>query len=172
MEIKRVNLSVSMLALTGTGWVPGLAIADVDEAMAVLPQLTVVTAAGREQKLVDAPASITVITREELERKQFRSLADAVRNIEGVSIVGGDKGSISIRGMEPDQVLTLVDGRRQNTGQVTLKGGTSEALGMNWIPPVEAIERIEIVRGPMSTLYGSQAMGGVINIVTRKVADK
>lgn len=131
---------------------------------------TVVTASGFSQDVRDAPASISVITREELENKQFRSLADAVRNVEGVSIIGGDKGEISIRGMESSHVLILIDGRRQNTSQVTLKGGTSEGLGMNWIPPVEAIDRIEIVRGPMSTLYGSEALGGVINIITRKVA--
>ncbi len=131
---------------------------------------TVVTASGFSQDVRDAPASISVITREELENKQFRSLADAVRNVEGVSIIGGDKGEISIRGMESSHVLILIDGRRQNTSQVTLKGGTSEALGMNWIPPVEAIDRIEVVRGPMSTLYGSEALGGVINVITRKVA--
>ena len=131
---------------------------------------TVVTASGFSQDVRDAPASISVITREELENKQFRSLADAVRNVEGVSIIGGDKGEISIRGMESSHVLILIDGRRQNTSQVTLKGGTSEGLGMNWIPPVEAIDRIEVVRGPMSTLYGSEALGGVINVITRKVA--
>ncbi|MBP3935602.1 MAG: TonB-dependent receptor plug domain-containing protein, partial [Pseudomonas sp.] len=131
---------------------------------------TVVTASGFSQDVRDAPASISVITREELENKQFRSLADAVRNVEGVSIIGGDQGEISIRGMESSHVLILIDGRRQNTSQVTLKGGTSEGLGMNWIPPVEAIDRIEVVRGPMSTLYGSEALGGVINVITRKVA--
>lgn len=131
-----------------------------------------VTASGYEQKVTDAPASVTVLTREQLEQKQFRSLADAVRHVEGVSVLGGDKGAISIRGMEAGHVLILIDGRRQNTSQITLKGGVSEGLSMNWIPPVEAIERIEIVRGPMSTLYGSEAMGGVINVVTRKVAQK
>ena len=129
-----------------------------------------VTASGYEQDVKSAPASITVITREELEGKQFRSLTDALRNVPGVGVVGGDKGDISIRGMEASHVLILVDGRRQNTGGVTLKGGVSEGLSSNWIPPVEAIERIEVVRGPMSTLYGSEAMGGVINIVTRKVS--
>ena len=132
---------------------------------------TVVTASGFSQDVRDAPASISVITREELENKQFRSLADAVRNVEGVSIIGGDKGEISIRGMESSHVLILIDGRRQNTSQVTLKGGTSEGLGMNWIPPVEAIDRIEVVRGPMSTLYGSEALGGVINVISKKPKD-
>ena len=129
-----------------------------------------VTASGFEQEVQTAPASITVLTREELETQQFRSLTDALRNVPGVGVVGGDKGDISIRGMEASHVLIMVDGRRQNTSGVTLKGGVSEGLSNNWIPPVEAIERIEVVRGPMSTLYGSEAMGGVINIVTRKVA--
>lgn len=129
-----------------------------------------VTASGYEQEVKTAPASITVLTREELESKQFRSLTDALRNVPGVGVMGGDKGDISIRGMESNHVLIMVDGRRQNTGGVTLKGGVAEGLSSNWTPPIEAIERIEVVRGPMSTLYGSEAMGGVINIVTRKVA--
>ncbi|MBY6309541.1 TonB-dependent receptor domain-containing protein [Alcaligenes faecalis] len=131
-----------------------------------------VTASGFAQEVVSAPASITVIPREELEGKRFESLADALRQVPGVSVLGGDKGAISIRGMESEHVLVLIDGRRQDMRQITMKGGVSEALDMNWIPPLEAIERIEVVRGPMSTLYGSEALGGVINIVTRKVADK
>lgn len=130
-----------------------------------------VTASGYEQDSVVAPATITVISREDLEHKRFSSLADAVRDVPGVSLVGGDKGEISIRGMESSQVLILVDGRRQSMRELALKGGVAEALGTNWIPPLDAIERIEVVRGPMSTLYGSEAMGGVINIITRKVAN-
>lgn len=167
------------MAVVSLGLTVSTVQADEEEPLAVVAAAapleigsTVVTAAGFSQDVRDAPASVSVITREELETKQFRSLADAVRNVEGVSIIGGDKGSISIRGMESSHVLILVDGRRQNTSQVTLKGGTSEALGMNWIPPVEAIDRIEVVRGPMSTLYGSEAMGGVINVITRKVASE
>ncbi|XOT95648.1 TonB-dependent receptor plug domain-containing protein, partial [Alcaligenes pakistanensis] len=113
-----------------------------------------VTASGFAQEVVSAPASITVIPREELEGKRFESLADALRLVPGVSVVGGDKGAISIRGMESEHVLVLIDGRRQDMRQITMKGGVSEALDMNWIPPLEAIERIEVVRGPMSTLYG------------------
>ncbi|WP_372020204.1 TonB-dependent receptor domain-containing protein [Tistrella mobilis] len=136
----------------------------------VLPDMLVTTtAAGYEQKLVDAPASVTVIPREELEKRPFRSLSDAVRHVEGVNVVGGDKGSISIRGMEAGHVLILVDGKRQETSAANPKGANAEGLAQNWIPPLEAIERIEVVRGPMSTLYGSEAMGGVINVITRKV---
>ncbi|WP_308771779.1 TonB-dependent receptor plug domain-containing protein [uncultured Bilophila sp.] len=132
----------------------------------------VVTAAGYAQEVKDAPASVTVITRQELENKAVNSLSDALRDVEGVSMLGGDTGTISIRGMESDKVLILVDGRRQNTTGTTQKGGINQGMETRWMPPMEAIERIEVIRGPMSTLYGSEAMGGVINVITRKVGDK
>ncbi len=130
----------------------------------------VVTAAGFQQNIVDAPASITLLPAEELEQQRVNSLAEALRNVPGVDIgngVGKTGGqSITIRGMPSDYTLVLVDGRRQNAaGNVTPNGfGDTSA---NFIPPVSATERIEVVRGPMSTLYGSDAMGGVVNIITR-----
>ncbi|WP_282039409.1 TonB-dependent receptor domain-containing protein [Halomonas alimentaria] len=135
----------------------------------------VVTAAGYEQALAEAPASISVISREELEERRVTSIADALRDVEGVD-VGGQVGktggrNISIRGMPSDYTLILIDGRRQNTaGSVTPNGFGETAT--SFMPPVSAIERIEVIRGPMSTLYGSDAMGGVINIITRKVGDE
>lgn len=132
----------------------------------------VVTASGFEQMVREAPASITVITREELTQQPIHSLADALVNVEGVDIgVGVDKTGapqISLRGMPSSYTLVLIDGRRQNTsGNVAPNdfGNTAN----NFIPPMSAIDRIEVIRGPMSTLYGSDAMGGVINIITRKV---
>ncbi|MDX1550230.1 MAG: TonB-dependent receptor plug domain-containing protein, partial [Lysobacter spongiicola] len=129
----------------------------------------VVTAAGFEQMVREAPASITVITREELESKPVHGLADVLVDVEGVDVgVGVDKTGapqISLRGMPSDYTLVLIDGRRQNTsGNVAPNNFGSTAN--NFIPPMSAIERIEIIRGPMSTLYGSDAMGGVVNIIT------
>jgi outer membrane receptor for ferrienterochelin and colicins len=136
----------------------------------VLDTIMVTTAGGFAQQVVDAPASITVIPREELENKPFRSLIDAVRHVEGVTMTGGDKGDITIRGMPASGTLILVDGRRQNsTRELNPKGGN--AVEDDWMPPIGAVDRIEVVRGPMSSRYGSDAMGGVINIITRKVAD-
>lgn len=130
-----------------------------------------VTAGGFAQSVVEAPASVTVIPREELEKKPYRSLIDAVRHVEGVTMIGGDNGDISIRGMPGSGTLILVDGSRQNsTRELNPKSGNS--VEDNWMPPIGAVERIEVVRGPMSSRYGSDAMGGVINIITRKVADK
>ncbi|WP_169307481.1 TonB-dependent receptor domain-containing protein [Chitiniphilus eburneus] len=129
----------------------------------------VVTATGYEQQIKEAPASISVITREQLETQPFTNLEDAVRHVEGVSVVGSNPGDtdIAIRGMPGEYTLILVDGKRQNTRE-TMNRGTG-GVQANQIPPLEAIERIEVVRGPMSSLYGSDAMGGVINIITRKV---
>ncbi len=140
------------------------------EGALVLDAITV-TAGGFAQALVEAPASITLIPREELETKPYRSLMDAVRHVEGVTMVGGDNGDISIRGMPPAGTLIMVDGRRQNsTRELNPKSGNS--VEDNWMPPIGAVDRIEVVRGPMSSRYGSDAMGGVINIITRKVAEE
>lgn len=132
----------------------------------------VVTAAGFEQAIREAPASISIITREELDTKPWHGLAEALADVEGIDVGAAvDKTgapSISIRGMPSDYTLILVDGRRQNAaGNVTPNnfGGTAN----NFIPPLSAIDRIEVIRGPMSTLYGSDAMGGVVNIITRRV---
>lgn len=133
----------------------------------------VVTASGFEQDIKQAPASISVVTRKELEEKSFTDLADALRDVEGIDVRGatGKTGNlnISIRGMPSEYTLVLIDGRRQNSaGDVTPNGFGDTSTG--FIPPISAIERIEVIRGPMSTLYGSDAMGGVVNIITRKVS--
>ncbi|MCW4453456.1 TonB-dependent receptor [Flavobacterium sp. MXW15] len=134
----------------------------------------VVTASGFEQKITDAPASISVITKEDLAKRPYMTLLDAVRDLEGVDVgETRDKtgqGTISMRGMGSDYTLILVNGRRQNNhGDIYPNnfGGNQ----FNHIPPLDAIERIEVIRGPASTLYGADAMGGVINIITKRTLD-
>ncbi|VUZ26521.1 Colicin I receptor [uncultured Comamonas sp.] len=135
----------------------------------------VVSAAGFEQKITDAPASISVISKEELAKRPYTSLIDAVRDLEGVDIgetsdKTGQK-TISLRGMGADYTLILVNGKRQsNHGDIYPNSFSGNQF--NHIPPLDAIERIEVIRGPASTLYGADAMGGVINIITKKVTDK
>lgn len=135
----------------------------------------VVSAAGFEQKITDAPASISIITTEELQRKRYSNLAEALEGVEGVDIRQGTGKTgglnISIRGLPSEYTLFLIDGRRQNTAGTVTPNGFNETVN-NFMPPMSAIERIEVIRGPMSTLYGSDAMGGVINIITKKVADE
>ncbi|MGI6854420.1 TonB-dependent receptor domain-containing protein [Mesorhizobium sp. 1B3] len=129
----------------------------------------VVTATGFEQNVKDAPASITVVTREELERGSFRNLTDALREVQGVTVTGvANEKDIYIRGLPGQYTLILVDGKRQSTRDARTNGNAG--FEQSFVPPLSAIERIEVVRGPMSSLYGSDAMGGVINIITRKVS--
>ncbi|WEK40779.1 MAG: TonB-dependent receptor [Candidatus Brevundimonas colombiensis] len=134
----------------------------------------VVTASGFEQRINQAPASISVIPRAEIEEVRAVSIAEILNNVEGVdtgAAVGKSGGqTINIRGMGSDYTLILIDGRRQNTaGSVTPNGFGETAT--SFLPPVSAIDRVEVVRGPVSTLYGSDAMGGVVNIITRKIGD-
>ncbi|MBU3825597.1 MAG: TonB-dependent receptor [Candidatus Oceanisphaera merdipullorum] len=135
----------------------------------------VVSASGFEQDMKSAPASITVVTREQLEKKRISNIADALKDVEGVDVGGavGKTGgmNISMRGMPSEYTLILIDGRRQNAAGNVTPNGFGET-STSFMPPVSAIERIEVIRGPMSTLYGSDAMGGIINIITRKVGEE
>lgn len=129
----------------------------------------VVTASGFEQTVDQAPASITVIPGEQLQTRNVTNLSDALRGVQGVSTVGSSGSKdISIRGLPGDYTLILVDGKRQGTRESRTNG--SSGYEQSFIPPMAAIERIEVVRGPMSSLYGSDAMGGVVNIITKPVA--
>ncbi|MDR5867369.1 ligand-gated channel protein [Halomonas koreensis] len=131
----------------------------------------VVTAAGFEQQMQDAPASISVIPRERLEDRAYRDVTDALRDVPGVTVTGGGSSSdISIRGMAAKYTLILVDGRRQGSRE-TRPNSDGPGIEQGWLPPLSAIERIEVIRGPMSSLYGSDALGGVINVITRKVPE-
>lgn len=163
-------------ALLGAFAAPSL-IASTETAPNQAQQLStiVVSAAGYEQKITDAPASITVLTQEDFKNKRINSIADALVDVEGVDISpsAGKTGGLNIRmrGMDADYTLILIDGRRQNSVGSITPNGFGESNN-NFIPPISAIERIEVIRGPASTLYGSDAMGGVINIITKKVSSE
>lgn len=130
----------------------------------------VVSASGFEQAVEDAPASVTVIPREELAKRAYPDITEALKDVPGVVVTGGGSSAdISIRGMSAGYTMLLVDGVRQSSRE-TRPNSDGPGIEQGWLPPLEAIERIEVIRGPMSSLYGSDAMGGVINIITRKVA--
>lgn len=132
----------------------------------------VVTAAGYEQDVTQAPASMTVVTREELDKREYTDIIDVLRNAPGVVITGsGASQTVSIRGMSSGYTLFLVNGKRQYAKDVN-PNGDDNGFEKNILPPISAIERVEIIRGPASTLYGTDAMGGVINIITKKVTDE
>jgi len=127
----------------------------------------VVTASATEVNLKDAPASISVITAEDIKRKPVQNLKDVLRDVPGVQLTneGDNRKGISLRGLDSSYTLILIDGKRVNSRNAVFRHNDFD---LNWIP-ADAIERIEVVRGPMSSLYGSDALGGVVNIITRKV---
>jgi len=122
-----------------------------------------VTATRTARTVDDALASVTVIDRAEIERVQARSVEDLLRGLAGVSVSAsggaGKETSVFLRGSEEDHVLVLVDGIK--VGSATTGTVSFQDL------PVDAIERVEVVRGPCSSLYGSEAIGGVIQFFTR-----
>ncbi|MCK6412960.1 MAG: TonB-dependent receptor [Azonexus sp.] len=132
---------------------------------------TVVTATMSEHDTRTAPASVTVIGREEIEERNAADLLDIVRGAPGITLtprqVGGRK-TLALRGLEGRHTLTLIDGRRISPSDDVV-GHSDYQYG--WLP-VSAIERVEIIRGPMSTLYGSEALGGVVNLITRQPKDR
>lgn len=137
--------------------------AHADEGTTDLDQI-VVTATRTPQALADTLASTTVIDRERIDRLQPASLPELLRGTPGLTFANnGGTGKIttmSLRGAGGSQVLVLVDGVRV--------GSASAGLVAFQDIPVGQIERIEIVRGPFSSLYGSEALGGVIQIFTRR----
>ena len=124
----------------------------------------VVTATRTETPVADSLFPVQVIDRDEIERSQARNLPDLLRGRAGIDFGNqGGAGKIStlfLRGTESDQVLVLVDGVRM--------GSVSAGLFSFQDLPVDQIDHIEIVRGPRSSLYGSEAVGGVIQIFTRR----
>jgi len=133
----------------------------------LLPE-TVVTATRTAAPSHTIGSAITVVTGEELERRQIRFVADALRRVTGVSVNrSGGYGSFTglrIRGAEANQTMVLVDGIEVNDPALGSRYNFAHML-------VSDIERIEILRGPQSALYGSDAVGGVVNIITRRGKD-
>ncbi|MCZ4351202.1 TonB-dependent receptor [Roseovarius aestuarii] len=123
----------------------------------------VLTATGQEQSLADVQASVQVIENDMIETSSARNATELLRNAVGIDArSSGSNEVISIRGQGSTRTLVLVDGQERT--------GAYGTFNLNNIPTQE-IERIEIVRGPMSALYGADALGGVINVITRRPGD-
>ena len=124
----------------------------------------VVTATKIETPAEQLGASVSVIPGEEIDTRRYPTVDEALRGVPGVDVRRsgsfGKTTAISIRGASPSQVQVLVDGMR-------VKSPTLGQIDLSDLSP-ELIERIEVIRGPQSTLYGADAIGGVVNILTRK----
>jgi outer membrane receptor protein involved in Fe transport len=137
-----------------------------------LAEISVVSASLAPQRLADSPASVTVITAEQIARMAARDLYDVLRHVPGlrVDITNRGRPVVTIRGVRRDssnQLLFMLDGHRLNeahNGSATFLFEVSDL-------PLDNIERIEVIRGPASTLFGSNAFLGVVNIISRDAAE-
>ncbi len=126
---------------------------------------TVVTATRTPLSVRQAPANVAVITAQEIEQNHYRSVSEALEHINGV-VVDRASGEEYVRLNGDDRVVVMVDGVRLNNDQGVVNGRASVDLRM--IPSVKNIKRIEVVKGAGSALYGSDAIGGVVNIITKR----
>jgi iron complex outermembrane receptor protein len=121
-----------------------------------------------EQKATEAPASVTVITADEIKKYGHRTLADVLQSVQGFNVsYDRDYAFLGARGLSlgdfNDRMLLLVDGHRVNNNY-----NDGAAIGTDFILDVDLIDRVEVIRGPGSVLYGNNAFFGVINVVTRR----
>ena len=127
----------------------------------------VVTAARTETKLVDTPANISVVDAQTIEERHYQDVSEVLKDVPGANVLddglGASEKKIMLNGDE--RVLILVDGRRVNFDMGTM---TRSGFDMNQLPDVDLIERIEVLKGAGGALYGSDAVGGVVNIITKK----
>ena len=140
----------------------------------VLPEVKVVSATGFEQNIKDAPATLSIITKEVLEKKNHKDIESMTKDIPslfGATLGAANRRGISIRGFSPRFTKILVNGMPV-PGDNAYKGLRSVGGSYSFIPPASAISRIEVIRGPMSSLYGSDALGGVINIITDEFSNE
>lgn len=125
----------------------------------------VVSANRFEQPISSILAPVTVVTREDIDHWQSNTVIDVLRRLPGVDIAQyggiGQQSSLFIRGSESRHVLVLIDGVRLN------QAGISGSSDMSQIP-ISLVQRIEYIRGARSAVYGSDAIGGVVNIITRR----
>ncbi|MDE2369158.1 MAG: TonB-dependent receptor [Burkholderiales bacterium] len=135
---------------------------------AAAPTTLVITAARTPLALADTLSQVTVVTRAEIERQGFGDIADLLRNLGGVELTRtggpGQPTSLYIRGAETRHTMVMIDGVRidsQSTG-----GAPWESI------PLAQVDRIEIVKGPASAIYGSDAIGGVVQIFTRRGGER
>ena len=134
-----------------------------------MSQITVYTASKHSQNVSDAPSSVTVITAKEIQEYGYRTLADVLEAVRGFYITSDRYQSyVGVRGFGRlgdwnSRILLLVDGHRINDNVLG-----QAFIGSEFPVDIDLIQRIEIVRGPSSSLYGAEAFFAVINVITRQ----
>ncbi len=151
-----INMKLNLIALSLLA-LPALGQADTEL------DTVVVSATRSERSQADAPVKTEVVTRQEIERTHARTLTQALENIPGLQLreIHGKSGyELSLQGLNSDQVLVLIDG-------LPISASTGSTVNLSQYL-VGEIERIEVIKGAASAQYGSSAMGGVINVITRR----
>ncbi|MGL4723758.1 MAG: TonB-dependent vitamin B12 receptor BtuB [Scandinavium sp.] len=155
--IKKASLLTALSVTAFSGW-----------AQDSSSDTMVITANRFQQPVNTVLAPVSVVTRQDIDRWQSQSLTDVMRRLPGVDIAQsggmGQKSSLFIRGTNSSHVLILVDGVRLNQAGVS---GSSDLSQF----PISLVQRIEYIRGPRSAVYGSDAIGGVVNIITTRDKD-
>lgn len=130
-----------------------------------LDEITISSATKSEQKLKDVTANVDVITAEDIESRKFKTVAEALNSLAGVSFASnggiGQTSSVYLRGMDSNRTLVLIDGVRYNDITTPKGSANIEHLMIN------DIERIEVIKGAQSSIWGADASAGVINIITK-----
>ena len=165
---KKMSKGMLMAALI-CGSLSVLNVASAEELQTFEMDEFVVTAARTETRLVDTPANISVVGAEQIEERKYQDVGEVLKDVSGVTVldtgIGTREKMIKLNG--DDRVLVLVDGRRVSTDMGSNAGGRG-SMDMNQLPDTSMIERVEVLKGAGGALYGSEAVGGVINIITKK----
>lgn len=159
---KRILTMAVMTAVSASVWAAPVEKAATDQ--------VVVTATRTEQLIKEVPESVEVITREDIEKLGADSVRAALRLANNVNVgqAGMTGNKVSIRGMESQYTLILIDGKRLAGENTTVTANVYTLDRIN----LDNVERIEIVRGNAGALYGADALGGVINIITRDAKEE
>ncbi len=164
-QVKRnaTRMLLSMIVMAMGGYASHAASVQVPEETVVLPDVTV-TATRTLQDIEKTPSSVSVVTAKDIESRRVDTVADALQLLPGVYKSQASAGEISIRGFDSKNISVLVDGVPMNN---------SFNNKVDWeVIPVHSIDRIELVRGAGSSLYGGKGVAGVISITTKQVAPK
>ena len=168
-KIQKLRNAVMVSLLAGTTVVWGGTVFAAEDLQEFALDDMVVTATRTESKMVDVPVNATVISAEKIADRHYLDVADALKDVPGATVldtgVGAGEKKVVLNG--DDRVLVLVDGKRVNFDMGAASGRSSYDLKM--LPDVSLIERVEVIKGHGGALYGSDAVGGVVNIITKKM---
>ena len=168
-KMKRLRNAVMLSMLTTSVVWGGTAFANAADLQEFDLDTMVVTASRVETAKVDTPANVSVVTAEKIESRHYQNVAEALKDVPGATIIDNGEGAsekkVILNGDE--RVLVLVNGKRVNFDSGTMSSRSSYDL--NQLPDVSVIDHIEVVKGHGGALYGSDAVGGVVNIITKKL---